>query len=110
MAIKNIIFFILFSIPQSSIAQIIKEISDSATHFTTWQSLQRSTICNPLNTFYRFRYENGEYKLELKISVGDMQFVVAKNTQLEIITETGSEIALYNEQYERTSKGCGSIA
>lgn len=106
----RLLLFFFITLPHSSTAQPSGVVAPSRTYCTSWQSLQRPTFRNPLNTFYRFRNDEGEYKLELKVSAGGMHFVVAKNAQLELITETGSEIALYNEQYERTCKGCGSIA
>jgi hypothetical protein len=111
MGVKYVLLLLfLFSIPNSTSAQEYRKEKSNTyiARFTSWQSLQRPTIRNPLNTFYRFVYKNGEYKLELKISAGGMQFVVAQNAKLELITETGSEIILYNEHYQRSCKGCGS--
>jgi len=80
----------------------------SATNTTSWVSLVRPTVRNPLNAFYRFLYNNGEYKLELKISAGGVPFTVAQNAKLELVLENGEELFLYNEHYQHSCKGCGS--
>ncbi len=83
--------------------------SNSHKHIVTdWQALARPTVHNPVNAFYRFSYIDGNYQFELKISSGGVPFVVAKYALLELTLENSDIISLYNENYERSCKGCGS--
>jgi hypothetical protein len=82
--------------------------NQASVHCSSWQALNRPTLRNPLCTFYRFLYNDGAWKIELKVSAGGQPFVVAKNAPLELETEEGEIISLYNEHYQVACSGCGS--
>lgn len=75
---------------------------------TAWQVIARPTVRNPLNAFYRFTFNDGRYFLELKLSAGGVPFVVARNAVLELETEHGAIVTVYNSTYRHSCKGCGS--
>jgi len=85
----------------------IHEISD--TIFTDWQNLSRPSIKNHFCSFYRFGFSGGEYFLDLKVSVGGVKFIVARNAMLEIEMECGDTVKLLNTKYEKSCRGCGAI-
>ncbi|MBE2290395.1 MAG: hypothetical protein IAE95_12625 [Chitinophagaceae bacterium] len=85
----------------------VNDIND--TIFTDWQNLSRPSVKNHFCCFYRFGFSGGEYFLDLKVSVGGVKFIVAKNAMLEIEMECGDTVKLYNTKYEKSCRGCGAI-
>ncbi|MBL7692989.1 MAG: hypothetical protein JNM41_15450 [Flavipsychrobacter sp.] len=83
------------------------EVAD--TIFTDWQNLSRPSIKNHFCSFYRFGFSAGAYFLDLKVSVGGVKFIVARNALLEIEMECGDTVKLYNTRYEKSCRGCGAV-
>lgn len=85
----------------------IKEGND--TIYSDWQNLSRPSIKNHFCSFYRFGFSAGAYFLDLKVSVGGIKFIVARNALLEIEMECGDTVKLYNTKYEKSCRGCGAV-
>ncbi len=85
----------------------INEVSD--TIFSDWQNLSRPSIKNHFCSFYRFGFSGGQYFLDLKVSVGGVKFIVARNAMLEIEMECGDTVKLFNTKYEKSCRGCGAV-
>ncbi len=79
------------------------------TLFTDWQNLSRPSVKNHFCSFYRFGFSAGAYFLDLKVSVGGIKFIVARNALLEIEMECGDTVKLYNTKYEKSCRGCGAV-
>ncbi len=109
------LFIFCFLLPVLSSAQSFSKqgntaLSENITaiHGTEWQTLLRPNLQKPVSAFYRFSYNDDQFRLELKIAAGGAPFVVAKNAELELLPEGAHAIFLYNEQYESSCRGCGS--
>ncbi len=85
----------------------INDVSD--TIFSDWQNLSRPSIKNHFCSFYRFGFSGGQYFLDLKVSVGGVKFIVARNAMLEIEMECGDTVKLFNTKYEKSCRGCGAV-
>jgi hypothetical protein len=79
------------------------------TIYSDWQNLSRPSVKNHFCSFYRFGFSSGAYFLDLKVSVGGVKFIVARNAMLEIEMECGDTVQLFNTKYEKSCRGCGAV-
>lgn len=109
---------ILFTLVAASAVQVHAQpypnkteqvFGNSSDIFTPWQNLVRPTIRNPFCAFYRFIHSNGNDTLELKVSSGGVPFIMARNGKLLLELENDNVVTLYNNQYEKSCRGCGAV-